>query len=143
MKFSYLSVCLLLSSFAMLPGFVFAQYPVIPQAVQAKADSVLAVAKQKSDIAWQKALPIIEKEEKAGKPYVPWASKPWDLPQANIPAFPGAEAGGAFSFGRRGGRVIVVARLADSGPRTFRNACEQGGVRIIVFNVAINYSSER
>jgi hypothetical protein len=136
MKFLYLSFSILLIAFAMLPGFVFAQYPVIPQAIQAKADSVLAIAKQKSDIAWEKALPIIKKEEKEGKPYVPWASKPWDLPQANIPAFPGAEGGGAFSFGGRGGRVIVVTSLADSGPGTFRNACEQGGARVIVFNVS-------
>ena len=26
-----------------------------------------------------------------GKPYIPWAAKPDDLPQAKIPAFPGAE----------------------------------------------------
>ena len=136
MKFSYLGISVLLVAFEMLPGFVFAQYPIIPPAIQARADSVLAAAKQKSDIAWQKALPKIKKEEKEGKPYVPWASKPWDLPQANIPAFPGAEGGGAFSFGGRGGRVIVVTSLADSGPGTFRNACEQGGARIIVFNVA-------
>ena len=91
MKFSYLGFGILVIALAILPGFVFAQYPVIPQAVQARADSVLAIAKQKSDIAWQKALPTIEKEEKEGKPYIPSASKPWDLPQANIPAFPGAE----------------------------------------------------
>jgi hypothetical protein len=136
MKFSYLSFGILLVALATLPRFVFAQYPVIPPAVQASADSVLAISKHKSDIAWQKALPIIKKEEKEGKPYVPWASKPWDLPQANIPAFPGAEGGGAFSFGGRGGRVIVVTSLADSGPGTFRNACEQGGARVIVFNVS-------
>src|SRR5690242_10052300 len=136
MKFSYLGFGILSIALAILPGFVFAQYPVIPPAVQARADSVLAIAKQRSDIAWQNALPIIKKEEKEGKPYVPWASKPWDLPQANIPAFPGAEGGGAFSFGGRGGKVIVVTSLEDSGPGTFRNACEQGGARIIVFNVS-------
>ncbi|MDM8176090.1 polysaccharide lyase [Olivibacter sp. 47] len=89
-----------------------------------------------SEIAWQKALPIIEEEAKNGKPYVPWASKAIDLPQADIPAFPGAEGGGAYSFGGRGGKVIVVTSLADSGPGTLREACEQGGARIVVFNVA-------
>lgn len=110
-----------------------AQYPTIPKALEARGDSALAEAKKRSDKAWEKALPVIEKE---GKPYVPWASKPSDLPQASIPAFPGAEGGGAFSFGGRGGKVYVVTTLADSGPGSFREACEQGGARIIVFNVA-------
>jgi hypothetical protein len=32
--------------------------------------------------------------------------------------------------------VYVVTSLADSGPGTLRDACEKGGARIIVFNVA-------
>jgi hypothetical protein len=32
--------------------------------------------------------------------------------------------------------VYVVTSLADAGPGTLREACEQGGARIIVFNVA-------
>lgn len=71
-----------------------------------------------------------------GKPYIPWAAKPDDLPQANVPAFPGAEGGGKFSFGGRGGKVFVVTNLADSGPGTLREACESAGPRIVVFNVA-------
>lgn len=113
-----------------------AQYPVIPPAVQAVADTALAVAQRKSDLAWQKALPVIERDEKNGKPYIPWAAKPSDLPQAKIPAFPGAEGGGMYSFGGRGGRVIVVTNLNDHGPGSLRDACEQGGARIVVFNVA-------
>src|SRR5690606_5402632 len=34
------------------------------------------------------------------------------------------------------GRVMVVTSLADSGPGTLREACEAGGARIVVFNVA-------
>jgi hypothetical protein len=113
-----------------------AQYPVIPPAVQAVADSALAKEQRLSDLAWLKALPIIERDEKNGKPYVPWAAKPSDLPQATIPAFPGAEGGGAYTPGGRGGKVFVVTSLADRGPGTLREACEQGGARIIVFNVA-------
>ncbi|WP_345955516.1 polysaccharide lyase [Mucilaginibacter sp. PAMB04168] len=113
-----------------------AQYPEIPPAVQAVADSALAKEQRLSDLAWQKALPIIQRDEKNGKPFVPWAAKPSDLPQAKIPAFPGAEGGGAFTPGGRGGRVFVVTSLADRGPGTFREACEQGGARVIVFNVA-------
>lgn len=115
---------------------VYAQYPVIPPALQAKSDSLMKIEEDKFEVAWQKALPIIERDAQNGKPYIPWAEKPSDLPQAKIPAFPGAEGGGAYSFGGRGGRVFVVTSLADSGPGTLREACEQGGARIVVFNVA-------
>lgn len=126
----------LLASFLLLAAAAKAQYPKIPPAVQAKSDSALAVAKKLSDAAWAKALPIVEKEAKEGKPYVPWAAKPEDLKQASIIAFPGAQGGGAYTPGGRGGKVFVVTSLADSGPGTFREACEQGGARTIVFNVA-------
>jgi hypothetical protein len=85
---------------------------------------------------WQEIEPQIQAWAKKGKPYVPWAAKPADLPQADIPAFPGAEGGGRFSFGGRGGKVYVVTSLEDSGPGTFRQACEAAGPRIVVFNVA-------
>ncbi|MEH6306875.1 polysaccharide lyase [Olivibacter sp. CPCC 100613] len=128
--------------FLVLPFFIgivaitYAQYPKIPQDVKRSSDSMMKAAEWQSEIAWQKALPIIEEEAKQGKPYIPWASKAIDLAQAEIPAFPGAEGGGAYSFGGRGGKVIVVTSLADSGPGTLREACEQGGARTVVFNVA-------
>lgn len=115
---------------------VLAQYPQIPADVQKQSDSLLNAARKQSDIAWQQALPIIQKESREGKPYIPWAARPIDLPQANIPAFPGAEGGGAYSFGGRGGKVYVVTSLEDNGPGTLREACEKGGARTIVFNVA-------
>ena len=80
--------------------------------------------------------PQLVEWEKKGKPFIPWASKPDDLPQAKVPAFPGAEGGGKFSFGGRGGRVFVVTNLDDSGSGTLREACESAGPRIVVFNVA-------
>jgi hypothetical protein len=113
-----------------------AQYPDIPADVKKTSDSLIAAANRHSDSAWNTAWPIIEKEAKQGKPYIPWASRIDELPQADIPAFPGAEGGGKFSFGGRGGRVIVVTNLNDDGPGSFRWACEQGGARIVVFNVA-------
>src|SRR5690606_900509 len=115
---------------------VKAQYPKIPSDVKKASDEMLELARKQSDAAWEKALPIIDQYAKQGKPYIPWAGRPTDLPQAEIPAFPGAEGGGKYSFGGRGGRVIVVTSLEDSGPGTLREACEQGAPRIIVFNVA-------
>lgn len=119
-----------------MTGAAFAQYPTIPKDVQEASDALLNDARKRSDEAWAKALVIIQQDARKGKPYIPWAARPTDLPQAEIPAFPGAQGGGAFSFGGRGGRAIVVTSLEDSGPGTLREACEQGGARIIVFNVA-------
>lgn len=128
---------LLLATALTLPvNYAFAQYPKIPEDVKKASDSMLKEAYRQSDIAWEKAKPIMEKEAKMGKPYIPWAGRPNDLPQSELLAFPGAEGGGAHSFGGHGGRVIVVKNLNDSGPGSLRDACEQGGARIVVFNVA-------
>ena len=89
-------------------SFSFAQYPDIPDDVQRSSDSLLRAARKHSDSAWAIAWPIIQMEAKKGKPFIPWAAKPEDLPQAKIPAFPGAEGGGKFSFGGRGGKVLVA-----------------------------------
>ena len=114
-----------------------AQYPEISPAIQKQADSLLNAARAHSDSAWAIAKPIIEKEAAENqRPYVPWAARPVDLPQASIPAFPGAEGGGKYTFGGRGGRTIVVTNLNDDGVGSLRWACEQGGARIVVFNVA-------
>ncbi|MHC0446961.1 polysaccharide lyase [Flavobacterium sp. 3-218] len=114
----------------------FAQYPKISPEVQAQEKAIKEEAQRLSDEAWQKALVVIEEEAKHGKPYIPWAARPTDLPQASIPAFPGAEGGGMYSFGGRGGNVYTVTSLEDRGPGSLREACEKGGARIIVFNVA-------
>ena len=115
---------------------VAAQYPVIPDSVKARAAKQEAEFDRKSDAAWKKALPVVMEEAQKGRPYKPWASKPEDLVKSNIPAFPGAEGGGMYTPGGRGGKVIVVTSLEDSGPGTLREACETGGARVIVFNVS-------
>lgn len=117
-------------------SLVKAQYPKISDEDKRKEKELMDETWRRSNEAWAKAWPIVEAEAKAGKPYIPWAARPYDLPQANIPAFPGAEGGGAYSFGGRGGKVITVTTLNDSGPGSFREACEQGGARIVVFNVS-------
>lgn len=121
---------------ALVAGSAPGQYPSVPPELQREADAAKAAADKLSDEAFARALPVIEEWAKKGRPYVPGASKPSDLPQAKIPAFPGAWGGGMYTMGGRGGRVFVVTNLADSGPGTFREACEAGGPRIVVFNVA-------
>lgn len=115
---------------------LFAQYPVIPESVKEEGKRMEAEIERKASLAWGKALPIVMEEEAKGRPYKPWASKPEDLVKSDIPAFPGAEEGGMFTPGGRGGKVIVVTSLEDEGPGTLREACETGGARIIVFNVS-------
>ncbi|WP_211242081.1 thrombospondin type 3 repeat-containing protein [Xylanibacter oryzae] len=129
---------LLLAAFAALimPTAVKAQYPVITKEAQDKIDSLQKVWTAHSDSAWAVAFPIVKKEAMQGRPYVPWAFRPYDLRQAKIPAFPGAEGGGMYTFGGRGGKVITVTNLNDDGVGSFRWACEQGGARIVVFNVS-------
>jgi len=57
------------------------------------------------------------------------------LPEG-IPAFPGAWGGGMFTTGGRGGRIIEVINLNDSGAGSFRAAVEDDGPRIVIFRVA-------
>lgn len=127
-----LSICLVATA-----TVASAQYPTIPPERQAVMDSIMEANQKLSDEAFERAYPVIRAQALTGeRPYVPWAVRPEQLTRAEIPAFPGAEGGGAYTKGGRGGKVIVVTSLEDRGPGTFREACETGGARIIVFNVA-------
>ncbi len=66
----------------------------------------------------------------------PTARSAAEAAPAPLPAFPGAEGFGSTTPGGRGGRVIYVTNLDDSGPGSLRAACEAEGPRIVLFRVA-------
>jgi hypothetical protein len=111
-------------------------YPQIPDDVQKLIDQRQDIWDEMSREAFRRAMPEVERWESKGRPFVRVARAPGDLLKGDVPAFPGAEGGGMYTLGGRGGKVIVVTSLADHGPGTFREACEAGGPRTVVFNVS-------
>ena len=61
-----------------------AQYPKVPKEVQRAEDERRAAYEKPEDEAWENAQPELAEWAKKGKPYIPWAAKPSDLPQADI-----------------------------------------------------------
>ncbi len=79
-------------------------------------------------------------------------NEPTPEPTSSVPAFPGAEGGGMYTTGGRGGVVVHVTTLEDARDKTtgqpalgtLRKAVLMDGTRTIVFDVAgtINLTSQ-
>jgi len=61
---------------------------------------------------------------------------PSSPPTNYLPAFPGAEGFGAKSVGGRGGKVIEVTNLKDTGTGSLRDCIDASGPRTCVFRAA-------
>jgi pectate lyase len=80
------------------------------------------------------AFPMIADVLAPRPPKNPSTPRPLE-PQAGLPVFPGAEGFGTRTVAGRGGKVIEVTSLADSGPGTLRAAVEDPSPRTVVFRV--------
>ncbi|MCB9274192.1 MAG: pectate lyase [Lewinellaceae bacterium] len=73
----------------------------------------------------------------SGMPDTPGEEGPVPVQEDPL-AFPGAEGFGRDATGGRGGKVLFVTNLNDSGPGSFRAAVEDVGPRYVLFKVSGN-----
>lgn len=81
------------------------------------------------------------KDEKAGESETEQNPTEENLPinptEEEAFAFPGAEGGGMYATGGRGGKIYKVSSLEDTNtPGTLRYAVNQSGARIVIFDIS-------
>lgn len=54
---------------------------------------------------------------------------------ADVPAFPGAEGHGRYTLGGRGGKIIHVTNLNNSGEGSFREAVKGEEPKVVAFDM--------
>jgi len=94
------------------------------------------VLKNKSEYAAEAPVTHVRKPPEIPQPL--WVDYPLYetfAPNSNELAFAGAEGFGAFTPGGRGGQVIHVTNLNDSGPGSLRAAVAEPGPRIVRFDI--------
>jgi pectate lyase len=77
-------------------------------------------------------IPLVQQFLDEETPRNPGSPRPLEA-LVGLPVFPGAEGFGTRTPAGRGGKLIEVTSLADSGPGTLRAALDTPGPRIIVF----------
>jgi hypothetical protein len=83
----------------------------------------------KAPVSHTLRVPVLPSPSWYGHPVYPLSIPP------GIPAFTGAEGYGAYTNGGRGGRIVYVDNLNDSGQGSLRAALESSGPRIVSFRV--------
>ena len=52
-----------------------AQYPQLTEEAKQAYQKMMSEERRRSDEAWAKALPVVQKEAREGRPYISWASR--------------------------------------------------------------------